>query len=184
MELAQGAFAGPAHGAVAGVVFALLLLAACVSDLRTRRIPNVLVLVVLVLGTIYSVSAAPLLPGLGRAMGGLGVGLALWFPFYMLGMLGAGDVKFFAAASSWIGVGGALEAALLSALAGGVLGLGWLVARSGVRAAAERVAVQVAQRRVLPLSAADPKLAKLPYGIAMALGLALAAWFPRLLAGL
>jgi prepilin peptidase CpaA len=182
MNFSEGAFAGPAHGAVAGAVFALLLTAACVSDLRTRRIPNQLVLVLLALGTLYSISAAPVLPGLGRALGGLAVGLALWFPFYLFGMLGAGDVKFFAAASSWLGITGALHAAFYSAVAGGALALLWPALQGGLRTAAERVALQVAHRQGLALSERDAKLAKLPYGIAMALGLALAAWLPRLLA--
>ena len=43
-----------------GAVFALLLGAVCVSDLRTRRIPNRLVLVIAVLGIVVSVASVPI----------------------------------------------------------------------------------------------------------------------------
>ena len=33
------------------------------------------------------------IPGLGRALGGFAVGLALWFPFYLFRMLGEGKVN-------------------------------------------------------------------------------------------
>jgi prepilin peptidase CpaA len=177
-----GAFAGPAYGIVAGAVFALLLGAVCVSDLRTRRIPNKLVLVIAVLGILFSVASAPLLPGLGRAFGGLGLGLALWFPFYLFGVLGAGDVKFFAAGSAWIGAGAALQAALLSALAGGVMAIVWLIVGAGWRRAAEQLALHATLPGTLavkPSAALSGK--KLPYGLAMAVGLAMAAWFPNVL---
>ena len=181
------AFAGPAHGAIAGAVFALLLGAVCVSDLRTRRIPNRLVLVIAVLGTVYSIWSLPLVPGLVRAFGGLGLGLALWFPFYVFRLLGAGDVKFFAAASAWIGAGAALKAALLSALAGGVMAIAVVVVSVGWRYAATQLALYAADPRTLAVKASEApsaKKLKLPYGVAMAAGLALAAWFPNILRAL
>jgi prepilin peptidase CpaA len=182
MQVHLGAFAGPTHGAVSGAVFTLLLGAVCVSDLRTRRIPNTLVLVIAVLGTAFSVASAPLLPGLGRALGGLGLGLALWFPFYLFGVLGAGDVKFFAAASAWIGAGAALQAALLSALAGGVMAIVWLIVGAGWRRAAAQLALHAALPSTLAVKASNASSGhKLPYGLAMAVGLALAAWFPNVL---
>jgi prepilin peptidase CpaA len=175
-------FAGPAQSAVAGAAFVLLLGAVCVSDLRTRRIPNKLVLVIAVLGTLYSVAALPVLPGLAKALGGLAVGLALWFPFYVLRMLGAGDVKFFAAASTWIGASAALQAALLSALLGGALAILWLAGRAGWQLLGRQRAAHAARTQALgPTEPAAPAGGKLPYGVAMAAGLALVFWFPGFL---
>src|SRR5215213_4943217 len=87
VQSAGGVFAGQAYGALVGAVFLLLLLAVCASDLRARRIPNKLVVVITASGIVYSVVSAPVLPGLGRSLAGIALGLALWFPFYLLRML-------------------------------------------------------------------------------------------------
>jgi len=97
---------------------------------------------------------------------GAATGLVVWLPFWVLGMLGAGDVKFFAAAAAWLGPRLALYAALLSALLGAVLALGWLFAR--------------VNRREPDGAAAPKRLDTIPYGVAMAAGLAINAWFPHL----
>jgi prepilin peptidase CpaA len=139
-----------------GAAFVAMLAAAAVSDARTRRIPNALVAAIALLGVAVAVVAAPWPAGLERAALGALTGLALWLPFHLLGWMGAGDVKLFAAASVWLGPAAAVRAALLTALLGGVLALGW--------AAWLRVRRGEGERR-------------LPYGIAMAAALAVAAWW-------
>lgn len=183
----QGVFAGPLHGAVSGAVFALLLGTVCVSDLRTRRIPNRLVLAIACLGFANALLAAGTSAGQGvaRAAAGMGVGFVLWLPFYLLRMMGAGDVKFFAAACAWLGPAIAVRATLLSAVFGGVLALLWVAGgmvrqQRAVRAAAAVAAATAATAANgvglgLPASA-DARFRKLPYGVAMAAGLAVAAW--------
>ncbi len=178
-----GVFAGSPFGLVASAVFGSLLVAACVSDLRTRRIPNWLVLALAGTGVVYSITAAPVLAGLGSAIAGLGVGLVIWFPFYLLRMLGAGDVKFFAAACAWLGAGLGLRAALLSALVGGLLGAVWVILGVGFRRGITAIALDVRAPRLRMTSAILPErhASRLPYGVAMAVGLAVAAWFPHFL---
>jgi prepilin peptidase CpaA len=139
-----------------GVVFVALLAAACVTDARERRIPNRLVVTLALLGVVYSVATAPWLVGAQRALLGALVGVAIWLPFHLMGWMGAGDVKLFGAASAWLGPAFALRASLLAALLGGVLALVWL-ARARLQA--------------------NPGERRLPYGIAMAAALALAAWW-------
>ncbi|HEX5437018.1 MAG TPA: A24 family peptidase [Gemmatimonadaceae bacterium] len=188
MERASyGIFAGPAYNAVAGAVFLLLLLWACATDLRSRRIPNELVLCTALLGVVFSVVRQPALHGLVQSLVGLAVGLAIWFPFYLLKMIGAGDVKFFAAAAAWLGAVGALQAAFLSALFGAALAILWMVGSGGWRLAAMRltrlvIAPVLSQwRTVATRPAPPPRKLRMPYGVAMAAGLAVAAWFPALL---
>lgn len=172
-------FAGPLHGMVAGAVFALLLTAVCVTDLRTRRIPNRLVLVIAGFGLANAVAASAA-PGLARAAAGAGVGLILWLPFYLLRMMGAGDVKFFAAACAWLDPTTALRAALLSAVFGGVLALVW-VAGSLVKQRALRASAAMASDTAAGVVRSDPRSRKLPYGLAMVAGLTVAVWFPLFL---
>ncbi len=174
-------FAGPAHGLAGGVLFGALLLAACVSDLRTRRIPNALVGGILLLGLSFSVMGAPW-PSSGlRAIAALGVGFVIWVPFYSLRLIGAGDVKFFAAASTWLGVSSAVQAALLSALFGALLSVIWMAATGGWRLVPMRIVstwrqpLAVADRTRTPGSGPAPAH-RMPYGVAMAAGLAASVW--------
>ena len=104
--------------AIPALFFASLVLGV-VTDVRSRRIPNILVLWLLGLGAVgalmhWSTAASPM----DAVLGGL-TGLGLWLPFWLLGLLGAGDVKYFAAASVWVGAPLAWRAALLAALLGG-----------------------------------------------------------------
>jgi prepilin peptidase CpaA len=172
---AGGAFAGPLHGALASTVLALLLVAACVWDVRVRRIPNWLVLAIVGLGLANAVAGTSV-SGLVWAVASVGIGLILWLPFYFLRMMGAGDVKFFGAACAWLDPATALRAALLSAVFGGVLALVW-IAGSAVRQRAPRAAASITGGPAASLRP-DPRSRKLPYGVAMAAGLAVAVWFP------
>jgi prepilin peptidase CpaA len=177
-------FAGSEWRLAAGIVYSTLLVAACVTDVRWRRIPNTLVLVLAFAGFAYSVGVEPWWPGLLRAVSGLTLGFAIWILFHVAGGMGAGDVKLFAAASAWLGPGGAWRAALLAALAGGALSLGALVLQRRTREGVERVAMSLSMLSLVPLgkvSASEQKKSYLPYGVALACGALLTAWIPGIL---
>jgi prepilin peptidase CpaA len=183
-------FTGSMVREVGGVLFTTLLGVACVTDIRSRRIPNVLVLVLSTSGLVFSMLVEPVRVGLVHSMSGLGLGFAIWIGFYALGLLGAGDVKLFAAAGAWLGPGGAWRAALLSALAGGVLALVTLVRQRRAGEGLRNVALSVANLTTAPLKAgvgaggvgeAGDATRHLPYGVALALGALAAAWIPGLL---
>jgi prepilin peptidase CpaA len=93
---------------------------ACVFDLRTRRIPNLL--------TFGSAAAALTyhgitggLPGALGSAGGWVVGVLLFAPLFLLGGMGGGDVKLLAALGAWLGPWSSLWVGVFSTLAGGVL---------------------------------------------------------------
>lgn len=176
-------FAGSLFRAFAGGVFSVLLVAACVTDVRQRRIPNQLVVVLALAGFAFSVSTEPLLHGLGRALGGLALGFAIWIGFYVVGAIGAGDVKLFAAAGAWLGPAGAWRAALVAAAVGGVLAVVALARERRVRQGLEKVMVSVSSRSVAPLAPdpAMPRSQQLPYGVALACGALIVAWIPGVL---
>src|SRR5919202_3546799 len=98
--------------AVAGV-------AAC-TDLRWRRIPNWLTLGAAILGLALNVMLAGL-PGGGTALMGLGLGLALLLPFYVLRAVGAGDVKLLAGLGAVLGPQTLVSVALYGAIVGGLM---------------------------------------------------------------
>jgi prepilin peptidase CpaA len=157
---------------VGGVVFVALLATACVTDVRSRRIPNRLVLALLACGLVFAIVVQPTLLAPIRATGSFLLGLAIWMPFYLFRMLGAGDVKLFAAASTWLAPGAVLEAALISALVGGVLGLVWFVRTHGLGFTVVRLAHATREPRVLrEATPVESRARRLPYGVAMSLGL-------------
>src|SRR5262245_24901739 len=92
---------------------------ACVSDLRTRRIPNALtfgsaIAAIAVHGVTDGTS------GLTTGAGGWLAGVALFFPLFALGGMGAGDVKLLGALGAWLGPRAVFHVALYASMAGGV----------------------------------------------------------------
>ena len=164
------------------VTFTVLVGMAAGTDLRYRRIPNSLAFTILVVGSVFAVLTVGAAEAIPRVLEGCAAGFVLWFPFWALRMLGAGDVKFFTAAAAWLGPWLALEATLLSALLGGVIALLSLLPRArlvlggtvagGPSTECEKVG---AGRDTFKGSNS------LPYGVAMAAGLAITAWFPHLI---
>src|ERR1700730_14219204 len=107
----------PIHPALQ-LLLALLVTLAAISDLRTRRIPNALVLV----GSLIGFSVQLFLfrvPGLRTAALGFGFGFILYLPLWLLGARGAGDVKLLAAAGSFLGPGNTLTLFIVAAILGG-----------------------------------------------------------------
>ena len=170
--------------AIPALFFASLVVGV-VTDVRSRRIPNILVLWLLGLGAVgalmhWSTAASPT----DAVLGGL-TGLGLWLPFWLLGLLGAGDVKYFAAASVWVGPPLAWRAALLAALLGGVMSVAVLVYRRGVRQTLGEIALQARHASVILADAnagnSDAKQRTFPYALPMAIALAVAVLFPGVL---
>ena len=113
----------------------IVVTVATFTDLRSRRIPNWLVLPFLLAGVVVS----PIRHdwqgsvrgfgwhGLGQSLAGLSLSLLInGIPFFM-GWTGGGDVKLFAAIGAWVGPVQFLWAFFFTAFAGGVLVLGWVV---------------------------------------------------------
>ena len=179
----SGLFAGSPLRVLAGGVFSALLVAACITDVRQRRIPNLLVVVLAVAGLAYSVSLEPWLAGLGRAVGGFALGFSIWIMFYVAGAIGAGDVKLFAAAGAWLGPGGAWRAALVAAAVGGIVAVAALARQRRVREGFEKVMIAVSSRSAdgLAVDPSAPRSRHLPYGVALACGALIVAWIPGVL---
>jgi len=165
-----------------GAVFTGLLVVGCMSDLRTRKIPNELVVVILTTGWLFALYSPDVIRALGMSLAGTLVGFAIWIPFYLAGAIGAGDVKFFAAAAAWLGPGATWRAALIAAVVGGILAVAFLVLEKRLGVVLRRMALAassgslagVADQSGVPGTRRRP----LPYGVALAIGALVAAWLP------
>lgn len=153
---------------LASAVLAALLLTASVYDVRSRRVPNALVLAIVSAGVVFSASCKGLL-GVGVSLAYMAVGLLIWLPFYAFRMMGAGDVKLFAAGCAWLAsISDVLVAAGATAIVGGVLAILWALMQ---RRLFSMVASLLTTIRFRVPVAFDTHATKLPYGIAMGVGL-------------
>lgn len=109
----------------------ILLAAATVVDLRSRRIPNWLVLPFLTAGVIATtVSHGG--KGLGQSMGGIALAAAVTGILCWLRGMGLGDLKLCAAVGAWIGPAQLGTALVATGIAGGALALLWAACHGSV----------------------------------------------------
>lgn len=178
-------FQATSGGLVWGAVFTAFLVAASVTDVRTRRIPNPLVLSLLAVGIAFSIASRPVPEALLASAGGVGLGFAIWIGFWLVGVMGAGDVKFFAAIGAWLGPAATWRAALAAAIVGGLLAVLMLLHAKGLGPAMRRLSLALSSGSLAILGHAQPGEATpqrhLPYGVALAVGALMIFWFPGLL---
>lgn len=163
------------------VVLLWLVIQAAVTDLAVRKIPNVLVLSGLLLALALHWRMGPPWAPLSAWLAGGMAGFFLFLPLYALRGMAAGDVKLMAMVGAFAGPAQALQIALLSIAAGGVLGL-LLMAASGRMAQGMRnlgallwpllLRLGGVPLRPLPLPR-GASVGGMPYGVAVAAGTAL-----------
>lgn len=162
-------FASPLAVAFEGVGLLGLLLAS-ITDLKSRIIPNALVL-----GVIAAGAAARITTDGASSWISLGVALAIFVPLALLAhrdVVGGGDAKMIAASTFLVEPGHAPQLLAAIILCGGVLAAGWYLARkvnlvpAGPGAEAPTPA---------PASGSTPSAdhEQLPYGVAILAGVAI-----------
>jgi prepilin peptidase CpaA len=151
------------------------------GDLRTYRIPNYLTLGTALAGIIFQVAVNGI-SGAGSGMLGLALGFFLLFPVYLLGGMGAGDVKALAALGAWLGPSLTLMLFCYMAIAGGLMALGVLIYK-GLLWAKIRLYWSylvswflLRQAKVKPGPAPEADVQGIPYGVAIALGMVALFW--------
>ena len=104
----------------------VVLAIATFTDLRSRRIPNWLVLPFLLAG----VSVSGWLHGwhgIVMSLSGLGLGALFFGILCWMGGMGMGDLKLCAAIGAWIGPAQLMIALVITGIAGGLMALCWAI---------------------------------------------------------
>lgn len=159
----------------AQILLGVVLLAACWTDWRARKIPNVLIAV----GLIAAISASVLgVSGLslGSALAGAGVGLLIFLPLYAFRAVGAGDVKLLSVVGAWLGMKAVAWVAVYTAMSGMVLAVlvlalhgGWRKAWSDTVGLFKRFVWRLSGVRLSVVENTGGSV-RLPYAIAITMG--------------
>lgn len=159
-----------------GVLRDVLLLALCAgasyTDLRSRRIPDLLTYPTMVVALVLAFAGAGLPGLLGAATGLLVCGMVLGL-VAMAGGMGGGDVKLMAAVGALLGVPDCLWGLLYAALLGGALAVGMALWKGDLRRALGNIGSWT--WGVVKMAKDRPALGQgaplyVPYGVAIALG--------------
>lgn len=168
----------------AGWTVTVVLVVAAVIDGKALRVPNWLTFPFVFAGLAFA-SAAGGLAGLGTALQGTVVGLALLLPLYAIGGLGAGDVKLFMGVGAWMGPQVTWGSFLVLSVVGALMAVA-MVAWTGEYARHWSLFKTIAGEIMVirdPCSLSEiaakrkPTMLLLPYGIPIAVGsIAYFAW--------
>jgi len=152
----------------------LLVSIAAIDDLATRRIPNRLLLVSLAGALLLRLFSAHPGSSLLAALGGMGTGLALFLPLYLLRGMAAGDVKMIMVVGAFTGPTEVFEIAVLSWCAGGVMALLLVLLNRRLGLVVGNLG-RMLRGVMMPgggivASAEQPSAGSMPYGLAIAAG--------------
>lgn len=154
------------------IVLVVILLFCAVTDLKSGKIYNMVIAPGLILAFLFS-GVTGGWEALGQSFLGFAVGLGLLLVPFLLGGMGAGDVKLLGLVGAFQGPVFCFRSFILAALVGGVMAIGIMIYRSGF--------LKIG-RGFLPLlglffSAGGKKIAfeanrkgTFPYGVAIVLG--------------
>jgi len=152
-----------------------ILIIAAITDIRSQRIPNMLTFTTMVLSLLYHIEGSGL-HGLFFSLSGLALGLAFFVLPYLMGGMGAGDVKLLGAVGAALGPKGVFVAALCTALAGGVYAIALILikykdCKGLVARYTTTLKIFAASGEIFTIPADEnEKKPKLCYGVAIALG--------------
>lgn len=107
----------PAHDSYLILFASCVLIAAAICDLRYRKIPNVYTFPTMIVALVYF-GVTRGLSGLVFSAGGMALGMGILILPYLMGGMGAGDVKLLGAAGAVVGPLGVLNVFVVTAFIG------------------------------------------------------------------
>lgn len=160
-------------------VLVTILIICVITDLKNRKIYNKVTFPGVVMAFIINLMQGGAL-GVAYSLAGFLVGFGLLLIPYLLGGMGAGDVKLLALVGAFKGMTFVLLTSIYMALIGGVIALVLLLLRKRVREILKRTLLSILLLRygmkTFPASETDARTATYPYGVAIAGGAVLSLW--------
>lgn len=158
---------------------------AAIIDVSTRRVPNWLTIPGICMGVCINgyLSGAE---GVKSSLLGVFTGFLLLFFAYLLGGMGAGDVKLLSAVGSFVGPRLVFYSFVWMALAGGVIAFFVLIYKKAFSQTLRNLRSLLSgwilrtHENGVDISLKNPSLLKLPYGVAIAIGTVLAIFIQRI----
>lgn len=153
----------------------IILVIAVYFDVKSRRIPNGLVIA----GLALSLGLRMFCGGDQFQLWGLGllIGFGMLFPLYVLRAMGAGDVKLMAMTGAFLGPQSAFGAVLMTLIAGGVLSIAVAIRNGALLRTLGNLRFMVTHSIVKVMSGIGPQVeapptstGNVPYAMAIALG--------------
>ena len=164
------------------IVVAVIVIVSVYTDVKERKILNIVVLPAMLAGLALNTISAGL-DGLLFSLKGLGTGIGLLFILFALGGFGAGDVKLIGAIGSLKGTVFVLKAFAATGIAGGILAVLVLIKQKRLFATLKRIGISLyyfvgSVFKVNTLKSLDKAEydESLPYGVAIGIG-TVAAYF-------
>ena len=164
------------------IFFACILVAAALYDLRFQKIPNILTFPSILIALVYNCATGGF-EGLLLSIAGLALGVALLIVPYLIGGMGAGDVKLLGAVGAVLGPKAVFNAFLLTAIIGGIYSILLLLFQYKysksllVRYATMFKTFTFTRQFIYIPATTNQDKPKLCYGIAIALGALWTIWW-------
>lgn len=170
----------PVNSPLSVMVIVVAILGAA-WDLKSRKIPNWLTLssALIGLGMRFFFNG---FHGLTVAFLGVILGIALLVLVYLMGGMGAGDVKLLGALGAFLGPWLILAAFLWMALAGGIIAIGLILWKKALKTTFHNLkTIFLSFLMGIPphetkMTIENQSLLKLPYGLPIAVGAIMAVW--------
>ncbi len=163
-------------------IILIILIAVCVfTDLKERRIYNIVLLPAVILALFYHIYTAGLTGGC-FSLKGLLIGMGLLLIPYFMGGIGAGDVKFLGAIGSLKGSAFIFTTFLAGAIAGGIMAVFCLLKNKKLSFTIKKLFFPFLYRYGLIIDQtenSEESNSTIPYGAAIAIGAAAATYFVR-----
>jgi prepilin peptidase CpaA len=156
-----------------------VLLVAVITDVQSCKIPNWLTMSAMATGILaHGLMNGSL--GVLFSLKGLAVGMALFVTLYVIGGMGAGDVKLLAAVGSFIGAEAVVSAGVMTMLMGGLYAISVMISHWGLQSSVKRVFGILTACLLLqnPFAALTPpkEQPQLRYGLVIGLGTLMSQW--------
>ncbi len=154
---------------------ALVAILGAITDLRSRRIPNLLTGPAILLGLMLHFAVDSWHGLLYSLLAGLFCG-GIFVIFFLAGGMGAGDVKLITAAGCLAGLANTPSILVMTAIAGGLMGIGLALVRGQLKQTFSNVFALASHHReegLTPhpdLNVTNSSTLRLPYGLAIAAG--------------